>query len=193
MTAHLADPASETPKPGDPRLANTEYRLVGSPIATLEAAAKIAAEAGYAVINQGDGITGFSHVAAREQAVLAARDKGERVCILSGGETTVQVRGKGRGGRNSKFLLALAIATEGTPEIHALACDTDGIDGTESNAGAWFAPEHWTKAKALGLDPEAFLANNDAYSFFEALDALVVTGPTLTNVNDFCAILVDPG
>ncbi len=194
VTAHLADPASETPKPGDPRLDRSEYRLIGSPTATLEAAAKIAAEAGYAVRNLGDGVAGFSHLAAREQARMAldAQAKGEKVCILSGGETTVQVRGHGRGGRNGEFLLALAVETRGAPGIHALACDTDGIDGTESNAGAWLAPEHWNRAAALGIDAAAKLADNDSYGFFSALDALVVTGPTLTNVNDFRAILVDP-
>jgi hydroxypyruvate reductase len=194
VTAHLADPASETPKPGDPRLSRSEYELVGSPVATLEAAAKIAAEAGYAVRNLGDSISGFSHVAAKEQAQMAleAKRKGGKVCILSGGETTVQVRGHGRGGRNSEFLLALAVETRGEAGITAIACDTDGIDGTEDNAGALLEPEHWRRAAELGLSPAAYLADNDAYSFFEALSALVVTGPTLTNVNDFRAILVDP-
>ncbi len=194
VAAHLADPAAETPKPGDPRLARSEYRLVGSPTATLDAAAAIAAEAGYAVRNLGDTVTGFSHLAAEAQAKMAleAKAKGEKVCILSGGETTVQVRGKGRGGRNGEFLLALAVATKGEPGIHAIACDTDGIDGTEDNAGALLAPGDWQKALSLGLDPAARLADNDSHGLFSALGSLVVTGPTLTNVNDFRAILVDP-
>ncbi len=184
----------ETPKPGDPRLAKSEYHLVGSPVATLKAAAETAASAGYRVIDLGDGIEGFAHEVGRAHGEMAleARRRGEKVCIVSGGETTVQVKGNGRGGRNTEYLLAFAIATAGEPGVFALACDTDGIDGSEDNAGAWLAPAHWAQARELGLDPRALQANNDAYSYFEALDALVVTGPTLTNVNDLRVILVDP-
>lgn len=194
VAAHLGRAEAETPKPGDPRLAKSDYRLVGSPIATLKAAAETAASAGYRVIDLGDAIEGFAHRAGSAQAemALAAKRRGEKVCILSGGETTVEVKGQGRGGRNSEFLLAFAIATAGEPGIHALACDTDGIDGSEDNAGAWLAPEHWRKGLDLGLDARALQANNDAYTYFDALDALVVTGPTLTNVNDLRMILVDP-
>jgi hydroxypyruvate reductase len=110
--------------------------------------------------------------------------------LLSGGETTVTVRGKGRGGRNAEFLLGLALALEGAPHIHAIAGDTDGIDGSEDNAGAWVAPDTLARASALGLNPREMLVNNDAYSLFAALGDLVITGPTLTNVNDFRAILV---
>ncbi len=114
-----------------------------------------------------------------------------RPCLLlSGGETTVTVRGKGRGGRNAEFLLALAIALDGMPGVHALAADTDGIDGSENNAGAWIDPGTLTRARAAGLQARAMLAENDAYTFFEALSDLLTTGPTLTNVNDFRAILI---
>ncbi|MBC7861233.1 MAG: glycerate kinase, partial [Burkholderiaceae bacterium] len=111
--------------------------------------------------------------------------------ILSGGETSVTVRGKGRGGRNAEFLLALGLALQGLDHVHAIACDTDGIDGTEDNAGALLGPDSLARAAALGLDARALLADNDGYGFFEALGELVVTGPSRTNVNDFRAILID--
>jgi hydroxypyruvate reductase len=111
--------------------------------------------------------------------------------LLSGGETTVTVRGRGRGGRNAEFLLALAVQLGGAPGISALAADTDGIDGSEDNAGAMATPDTLARAQAQGLDAKAMLADNDGYGFFSALGDLVVTGPTLTNVNDFRAILVD--
>ena len=112
--------------------------------------------------------------------------------LLSGGETTVTVTGRGRGGRNAEFLLALAIALEGAPGTFALACDTDGIDGSEDNAGASIAPDTLLRAQATGLDAKARLADNDGYGFFASLGDLIMTGPTLTNVNDFRAILVLP-
>ncbi len=112
--------------------------------------------------------------------------------LLSGGETTVTVRGRGRGGRNAEFLLALALALDGAPGVHAIACDTDGIDGTEDNAGALIGPDTLARAGRLGLDARARLADNDGYGFFATLGDIVVTGPTLTNVNDFRAILVLP-
>ena len=111
--------------------------------------------------------------------------------LLSGGETTVTVRGNGRGGRNAEFLLALAIALDGAPNIHAIACDTDGIDGVEDNAGALLHVDTLARAQAAGLDARALLANNDTYGFFAALGDLVMTGPTRTNVNDFRAILIE--
>jgi hydroxypyruvate reductase len=110
--------------------------------------------------------------------------------LLSGGETSVTVRGRGRGGRNVEFLLALAIALSGSQSMHALAADTDGIDGMEPIAGAWIGPDSLDRARALGLDPMSFLANNDAHSLFERLGKQLVTGPTHTNVNDFRAILI---
>ncbi|HEY1148524.1 MAG TPA: MOFRL family protein, partial [Pseudoduganella sp.] len=115
----------------------------------------------------------------------------QRPCvILSGGETTVTVRGNGRGGRNVEFLLSFALAMEGAQNVHAIACDTDGIDGSEDNAGAVYGPDSLARAKAKGVSGKHLLANNDAYSFFSALDDLVVSGPTRTNVNDFRAILI---
>jgi hydroxypyruvate reductase len=116
--------------------------------------------------------------------------KEEPGLLLSGGETTVTVRGTGRGGRNAEFLLALAIELKGAAGIWALAADSDGIDGSEDNAGAFIAPDTLSRAAALGLDPEIYLANNDSYRFFEKLGDLLVTGPTRTNVNDFRAILI---
>ena len=112
------------------------------------------------------------------------------MALISGGEVTVTVRGTGRGGPNAEYLLALALALDGAPGLHAIACDTDGIDGSEANAGAVIAPDTLARARAAGLEPERHLADNDAYGFFAALGDLVVTGPTRTNVNDFRAILV---
>jgi len=185
--------ADETPKPGDPRLASNETKLVALPQASLEVAAEVAAEAGYTPIILGDAIEGEAGAVAREHAALAvaANERGERVAIISGGETTVIVRGTGRGGRNSEYMLAMAEALNGASGIHAIACDTDGIDGTEDNAGAIIGPDTLNRAAAAGVDPGNALANNDAYSFFEKIGDLVISGPTFTNVNDFRVILVD--
>jgi hydroxypyruvate reductase len=194
VTAHLASASSETPKPGDAVFARAEYHLVASPVLTLDAAARVAEGNGYRVVNLGDAIEGDADEVGREQAAmaLAALAKGERVCILSGGETTVVVRGKGKGGRNSEYLLAFTKAVGGAKGIDAIACDTDGVDGSEENAGALTSPDTLRLAAANGLDIDAYLANNDAYSYFQAVDSLVETGPTMTNVNDFRAILVSP-
>ena len=187
----------ETPKPGDPRLADAETVLIATPQASLEAAAEVARGRGITPVILGDAIEGEARSVAAEQARLAeaVRRRGEPArppCVLlSGGETTVTVRGRGRGGRNAEFLLALALALDGAPGVHALAADTDGIDGSEDNAGAVIAPDSLARARARGLDPAALLADNDAYGFFEALGNLVVTGPTRTNVNDFRAILIE--
>lgn len=185
--------ADETPKPGDRRLAFNETRLVALPQASLEVAAEVAAEAGYTPIILGDAIEGEAGAVAREHAALAlaAKERGERAAIISGGETTVIVRGAGRGGRNSEYVLAMAVALDGASGIHAIACDTDGIDGTEDNAGAIIGPDTLSRAVAAGVDPRDALANNDAYSFFEKIGDLVISGPTFTNVNDFRVILVD--
>ena len=113
------------------------------------------------------------------------------MALISGGETTVTLRGSGRGGRNAEFLLALTVALDGQPGIHALACDTDGIDGTEDNAGAIAGPDSLARGRANGLDAKAMLADNDGYGFFAGIDDLIVTGPTRTNVNDFRVILVE--
>ena len=188
---------AESLKPGDPRLARTRTVTIATPQMALEAAAAVAREAGIAVHILGDAIegeaadvgkvfAGIAHqVAERDQPFAAP-------CILlSGGETTVTVRGNGRGGRNVEYLLSLAIALEGREGIHALAGDTDGVDGQEEIAGAYLGPDSLERARALGLNPKDMLDNNDAHSFFGALHDSVITGPTLTNVNDFRAILIE--
>ena len=192
----LESGASETPKPRDPRFARNTHAVIATAQRALEAAAARAREAGVTPHILSDRIEGEARDVGLVHAAIArhvARNGQpfERPCvILSGGETTVTVRGKGRGGRNAEFLLSLCASLAGEPGVHAIACDTDGIDGSEDNAGALYGPELAARAAALGLRPEAFLEDNDGYGFFEALGALVVTGPTRTNVNDFRAILV---
>ena len=189
-------PESESPKPGDPRLARSTVEVVASAQRALEAAARVAREAGYEAVILGDAIEGEAREVALVHAGIArqARRWGQPArppCVLlSGGETTVTVRGGGRGGRNAEFLLALAASLDDLPGVFALAADTDGIDGTESNAGAVYRPGLVAKARELGLDPRAALDANDGFGFFVALGALVETGPTLTNVNDFRAVAI---
>jgi hydroxypyruvate reductase len=191
VTGLLNDPAAETPKPGDPVFARARGVIIATPAASLQAAARVAQQAGITPILLGDAIEGEAVQVARDMAAQALSHRGGAPCVLiSGGETTVTVRGQGRGGRNAEFLLGLAAALEGAPGIYAIACDTDGIDGTEDNAGAHLAPDTLRRASAHGLDAQAHLQNNDGYSFFSGLDDLVVTGPTRTNVNDFRAILL---
>ena len=194
VRACLESPASETPKPGNPAFARVDNRIVAAARDALAAATRFAEAKGFAVLDLGDSIEGEAGDVARDHAELALRQvKDAKPCIiLSGGETTVTVKGKGRGGRNAEYLLALALALDGAPGIFAIACDTDGIDGTETNAGAIIAPDTLARAKSCGLDAQAMLANNDAYGFFDRLGDLVETGPTRTNVNDFRAILVQP-
>jgi hydroxypyruvate reductase len=164
----------------------------------LAAAARVAEAEGYRALVLGDAIQGEARDVARDHAALARSCLSNGTpatppCVLiSGGETTVTVRGKGRGGRNSEYLLALALALRSEHGIAAIACDTDGIDGTEDNAGALIDPDTLARAVALGIDSSAALADNDAYRVFGALGDLVKTGPTRTNVNDFRAILVQP-
>jgi hydroxypyruvate reductase len=191
IEAFLAMPQAETPKPGDARLAGVETRMVAAPALSIAAAGQVATAAGYRVIDLGDRVEGEAREVGREHAHIALKTRGP-AAILSGGETTVTLTGTGRGGRNSEYALALAIALEGTARISAIACDTDGIDGSQDNAGAMVLPDTLARARRLGLDPGAFLANNDAFGFFAALGDLVVTGPTLTNVNDFRAVVVEP-
>jgi hydroxypyruvate reductase len=194
VRAWLEDTASETPKPGDAAFARVENRIIATPRGALDAAARIAEQQDLRVIDLGDRIEGEAREVARAHAELASRHarEGAPCLILSGGETTVTVKGKGRGGRNAEYLLALAVALNGAACISAIACDTDGIDGTETNAGAIIAPDTLVRAKSRGLDAHAMLSNNDAYGFFEKLGDLIETGPTRTNVNDFRAILVQP-
>jgi glycerate 2-kinase len=189
----LADPVSETPKPGHPAFAKVENRIVARARDALAAATRLAETSGLAVRNLGE-IQGEARDAASAHAELAREylRQGNPSLLISGGETTVTVKGEGRGGRNSEYLLALALALEDSAAIWALACDTDGIDGTETNAGAIVTPDTLARASALGLDAKGALARNDSYQFFRALDDLVETGPTRTNVNDFRAILIRP-
>ena len=192
----LESGAGESVKPGDARLAGHETRMIATPLASLDAAAGVARAAGVPVHVLGDSIEGEArdvgivmagiarHVALHGQPFTAP-------CILlSGGETTVTVRGDGRGGRNVEFLLALAITLNGQAGTYAIACDTDGVDGQEEIAGAIMTPDTLARAWALGIKPRDSLSNNDGHGFFQALGDSVVCGPTLTNVNDFRAIYI---
>jgi glycerate 2-kinase len=186
----------ESIKPGDPRLAGSSVRMIAAPQLALEAAARVAQAAGLAPYVLGDAIEGEASDVGKVFAAIALQvaNRGQPVAapcvLLSGGETTVTVRGSGRGGRNVEFLLSLAIALDGHLGIYALAGDTDGVDGQEEIAGACIAPDSLARAWSLGLRPRDMLANNDGHGFFGALGDSVVTGPTLTNVNDFRAILI---
>ena len=196
VRAHIASPASETPKPGDLAFARIENRLIAAPALSLRAAAAFARERGVAPLLLGDAIEGEAREVGKAFAGLAlgCRRLGEPArppCVLlSGGETTVTVRGQGRGGRNAEFALGLALALDGAADVYALAADTDGIDGAGDNAGAYIEPDTLAQARAAGLDPRKRLGDNDAYPVFAAVGGLVMTGPTRTNVNDFRAILV---
>jgi hydroxypyruvate reductase len=197
VSAWLQDPASESIKPDDPRLQHGQHRIVATAQTALLAACRVAEAAGLRTLLLGDALEGEACELGREHARLALRCRRDGVpvaapCVLvSGGETTVTVRGQGRGGRNAEYLLALACELNGAAGIHAIACDTDGIDGTEDNAGALIGPDMLTRARGHGVDADAALASNDAYGFFAALGSLVVTGPTRTNVNDFRALLIE--
>ncbi|HEX7328746.1 MAG TPA: glycerate kinase [Casimicrobiaceae bacterium] len=187
----------ETVKPGDPRLSGSTTTMIATPQMALEAAAAVARAHGVAAHILGDGIEGEARDVGRVMAGIALQvaKYGEPFAppcvLLSGGETTVTVRGNGRGGRNVEFLLALGVALDGHPGIHALAGDTDGVDGQEEIAGAYLAPDTLARAFAAGMRPRERLDNNDGHGFFGALGDSVVTGPTLTNVNDFRAILIE--
>jgi glycerate 2-kinase len=193
----LEDPANESCKVGDGAFARTRFELIARPKASLEAAIGIARDAGYQIINLGADLEGEARSVAADHAQLAikARAAGGRVAILSGGELTVTVRGQGRGGPNQEYALALAGLLKETAGISALAADTDGADGGAGSAadpaGAVIDAQTVAKMKSLGLDAKAYLADNDATSFFEKTGDLLITGPTLTNVNDIRVILVD--
>lgn len=182
--------------PGDPRLARTETRIIAAPSQSLQAASDLAQESGCAVRILGDALEGEARDLARAHAqqVLAIRNAmtpgDPPVLLLSGGEVTVTRRGNGVGGPNAEYCLALALALDGAAGIHALACDTDGVDGAAEVAGAVIDPGTLARARAAGLDPAQALADNDAHGFFAGIGGQVVTGPTLTNVNDFRAILI---
>jgi glycerate 2-kinase len=197
VRAALDDPANESCKPGDPAFARAHFELIARPKASLDAAIQLARDAGYEIIDLGADLEGEARGVAADHARLAlrARAEGKRMAILSGGELTVTVRGNGRGGPNQEYALALAGLLKDTPDISALAADTDGADGGAGSAtdpaGAMIDSTTFAKMKSLGLDAGACLDDNDATTFFTATGDLVLTGPTLTNVNDIRVILVD--
>ena len=201
IRAHLEAAPDETPKPGSPLLSRSRYIVIARPQAALEAAASVARAAGVTPIILGDAIEGEAAELGRAHAAMAlskigaARRSGPLI-LLSGGETTVTLRDpadrRGRGGRNVEYLLALAVALDGAAGIAAIAGDTDGIDGMADNAGAIVLPDTLARARILGRDAAGDLARHDGHGFFETLDDQVATGPTLTNVNDFRAILIAP-
>jgi glycerate 2-kinase len=200
VTRHLERGAkgeiAETPKPGDDIFSRVENRVIATAQDSLQAAAKFFRDKGITPVVLGDSVTGEASEVAKVHAALARqiRQHGDPfkppVALISGGECTVTVRGKGRGGRCAEFLLALAIELDGLKDAWALACDTDGIDGTEDNAGAVLAPDTLKRAASLGISAKTFLADNNGYGFYEALGDLVVTGPTRTNVNDYRVIML---
>jgi hydroxypyruvate reductase len=198
VTKLLESGASESVKPGDPRLAGSEIRLITAPQIALEAAAEVARQAGIMPYILGDSIEGEARdvgivMAGMARQVAMRGQPFEAPCVLlSGGETTVTIRGGGRGGRNVEFLLSLGVSLNGHPGIYAIACDTDGVDGQEEIAGAIIGPDMLEKAWGQRINPRLSLANNDGHGFFQAIGASVVCGPTLTNVNDFRAIYVEP-
>jgi len=193
----LDDPANESPKPGDPIFANTTFALAARPSDSLRAAEKQAAELGYEVVSLGADVEGEAREVAAAHAKLARdlQSQGRRAAILSGGELTVTMRGNGQGGPNQEYALALGLALEGMSAVAAVAGDTDGTDGgggsASDPAGAFVDGGTAARARRLGLDPAAFLANNDSTGFFRKLGGLLEPGPTYTNVNDFRCILVD--
>jgi len=194
----LEDPRNESCKPGDTAFARTQFEMIAKPKASLDAAIKVAKDAGYEVIGLGADLEGEARDVAADHARLAlkAQGEGKRIAIVSGGELTVTVRGNGRGGPNQEYALALADLLKDTAGIVALAADTDGADGGAGSAtdpaGAVIDQTTFAKMRSLGLSPAAYLANNDATAFFSATGDLLLTGPTLTNVNDVRIILVDP-
>ncbi len=194
----LEDPGNESCKPGDTAFARAHFEMIAKPKASLDAAIKVAKDAGYEVIGLGADLEGEARDVAADHARLAlkAQSEGKRIAIISGGELTVTVRGNGRGGPNQEYALALADLLKDTTGIVALAADTDGADGGAGSAtdpaGAVIDQTTFAKMKSLGLSPAAYLANNDATAFFSATGDLLLTGPTLTNVNDVRVILVDP-
>jgi hydroxypyruvate reductase len=196
VMAHLNSAAAEAPRPDDPRFARNEVHVIASAAVSLEAAAAEAKKQGVETVILSDSIEGEARDVGSVHAAIArevaTRDRPFRtpVLVLSGGETTVTLRAKGKGGRNSEFLLAFALRVAGLPGVHALAADTDGIDGSENNAGAFADGSSVARMRAAGVDAKAMLAGNNAWAAFNAVGDLFVPGPTGTNVNDLRAILV---
>ena len=201
LPAHLKDilesGRGESIKPDDPRLSGSEVHLIATPQMALEAAASVAQAAGIPAYILGDSLEGEARDVGKvmagitRQIALHHQPVPPPCILLSGGETTVTVRGHGRGGRNVEFLLSLAVALDGLPGVHAIAGDTDGVDGQEEIAGAYLAPDSLQRAWAKGIRPKDALADNDGHGFFSALGDSIITGPTLTNVNDFRAVLIE--
>jgi glycerate 2-kinase len=189
--------AEETPKPGDKRLASVENIMIATPQASLDAAAEVARRAGVKPVILGDSIEGESrdvalvHAGIARQCAMRSQPEAPPCVLISGGETTITLKGNGKGGRNTEFLLALAIALNGMEGIYAVAGDTDGVDGSEDNAGAFIDPTTLARAEKAGINAKAMLADNDPWNFFHRICDLLVTGPTLTNVNDFRAVLIE--
>jgi glycerate 2-kinase len=194
ISRHLDAALNETPTEEDPRLKNASLYIVASAKQALAAAAQLASERGFESVVLGDEIQGEAREVARAHAALARdyKARGKATALLSGGETTVTIQGSGGGGPNTEYMLALAIELAGEEGICGIACDSDGIDGSEDNAGAMIFPDTLARADALDLVPHVYLTNNDSYGFFTPLRDLVLPGPTLTNVNDLRAILIKP-
>jgi glycerate 2-kinase len=200
VLAHLERGASgqidETPKPGDALFARVDNKVIATARQSLQAGAEFFAAQNITPVILGDTVTGEASEVAKVYAAVVREIRGYQqpfkppVALISGGECTVTVRGNGRGGRCAEFLASLAAEMDGMPDVYAIAADTDGIDGTEDNAGAVLLPNSKARADQLGISARKMLANNDGYSYFSALDDLVITGPTLTNVNDYRVILV---
>jgi len=196
VLAHIGSPAADAPQPDDPRLSRNTHAVIASAKLSLEAAAQYAEARGIRAHILSDSIEGESREAGRVHAAIAReialndRPFARPALLLSGGETTVTHHGKGKGGRNSEFLLAFALGIAGLEGVHGFAADTDGIDGSEDNAGAFCDGTSAERLRAMGTDPAALLADNDAWTAFDTLGDLFITGPTGTNVNDLRAILV---
>jgi len=194
---HVLDTIDETPKPGDPCFERVENVMIATPQASLESAAEVARKAGVTPVILGDSIEGESrdvglvHAGIARQCALRGQPAEPPCVLISGGETTITLKGQGKGGPNTEFLLSLAIALDGTPNIYALAGDTDGVDGSEDNAGALIYPDTLKRAEAAGISAKAMLADNDSYTFFKGISDLLETGPTMTNVNDLRCIYIE--
>ena len=194
---HVLDTIDETPKPGDPCFERVENVMIATPQASLESAAEVARKAGVTPVILGDSIEGESrdvglvHAGIARQCALRGQPAEPPCVLISGGETTITLKGQGKGGPNTEFLLSLAIALDGAPNIYALAGDTDGVDGSEDNAGALIYPDTLKRAEAVGISAKAMLADNDSYTFFKGISDLLETGPTMTNVNDLRCIYIE--